>query len=113
MKVAEIAFWANKKYYDACENLKGKVNSKNVDFDSYAYFVLENVPKEIDFYSSNKKFKNSKARVKEFKKYLHFVKPEGLNLIESKEAESAGLKAVCEYLNQLGFTCFIDSHFRE
>jgi len=111
MKVAEAAFWANKIYFDTCENLKGKVDPKMVDFDAYPYFMLMNVPLNIDFDSKNNLFLNPKKRVQEFSKYLFFAKPKDLNIFESKDADSAGLLAVCDYLISNGFECRVDWQF--
>jgi hypothetical protein len=112
MKISEIAFWANKLYFDACENIRGTVLPENVDFDAYVYFELVFVPDHVDFFTKSKKLESQKNRINEFRKYLHFTKPSDLNVLESKQADAVGLSAVCEYLNQNDFTSHVRWNYR-
>lgn len=113
MKAAEAAFRANKAYYDAGAALKGKVDIKNVDFDSYGYFVLEEVPTSIVFPSETKRLQSPKLRIKEFRNYLCFVIPDNLDMGEAKRAKGIGLKAATEYLNSVGVKCHVRWRFRD
>lgn len=84
-----------------------------VDFDAYAYFELEYVPDYVTFPSKSKKLEAQKSRIKEFHKYLHFAKPDGLNILESKYAEGVGLEAVVEYLSEMDFVCDVRWSYRD
>ena len=110
IRAAEVAFFANKAYFDACERARGCIDQ--VDFDKYVDLILESVPDTIDFGSASKKFRGGRTRLNEFRKYLFFRMPDGLTGGESKEAESAGLEAVCACLRSYGIECRVSYSFR-
>jgi hypothetical protein len=97
------AFIANKAFYDNCEELRGKSSElPPQDLDAYAHFELVAVPEHIDFGSKSKKFNSPITRKNEFGKYLCFITPPDLDLIEKKEAERVGPKAVVDALKEFG-----------
>lgn len=110
---AEVAFFANKAYFDACVALKGNVRNEKVDFDAYAYLVIDSVPDSIGFGSTSKRFRSGLTRLNEFRRYLYFHKPDGLDVCESKEADSAGLSAACVPLQRYGIECHLQWSYRD
>ncbi|WNJ17579.1 hypothetical protein [Pontibacter sp. G13] len=113
MDAKEISLIANRKYYEACIALKGRVKPEMVDFDSYAYFRIDSVPQNLELVVDGKIINGSEKRVSAFQKLLSFKEPDDLNLLERKKAPSVGCQVVRDYLNGLGFECRIDWSFRD